>query len=454
MPDTRSLAPVFADIVGQDNMIADPDRLNALAIDGVVPGLLASPKTIEETSNIMATAYKNNLAVVPIGGGTKMSLGGIPSRADILISTKRMNRYIDYDIDNLTIELECGETIAAAQAKLAAEGKGYFLPLDPPHSRDATVGGVVATNDNGPRRLLYGGLRDNVLGNILVLPNGEIVKAGGKVVKNVASYDLTKLCIGSLGSLGIICRTTFKIYLKPEAEATLFLSFKELKEAGSFLRKVISSFYYPAALELMTANALTNYKDLIKTDGNYIVAIGLEGISEAVERQNKDLSEMGKNEGASTAASVKGESHRNFWLAYKDFTDELTKTDPNLVLLKSNFVISQHAEMFAASEKALKDTGLKYALAAHAGSGILYTAILAGQDLETKKESLVGKIKQLTDRAVEHDGNLVVEKAPLSVKRKISVWGQMKDGFHLARGLKEKFDPTGIINPGRYIGGI
>ena len=454
MPDARSLTTVFADIVGQDHVIADPDRLKAWAIDGVVAGLLVSPKTIEETAKTMAAAYKNNLSVFPIGGGTKMSLGGIPSKADILISTKRMNGYLDYDIDNLTVQLESGQTIAAVQAKLAAEGKGYFLPLDPPHSKDATVGGVVATNDNGPKRLLYGGLRDNILGNTVVLSNGEIVNAGGKVVKNVASYDLTKLFVGSLGSLGLICRTTFKIALKPEAEATLFLSFKELEKAGSFVQRVIGSFYYPAALELMTANTMANYRDMIKIDGDYLVAIGCEGISEAVERQIKDLSEIGKNEGASPAVSVKGESHRDFWIAYRDFTDELAKAGPDLVLLKSNFAVSRHADMLALSEKALKETGFKYALASHAGSGILYTAVLPGQDVETKRESIVQTIKRLTDKAVENDGNLVVEKAPVSIKKEVSVWGRIKDGFSLVRGLKEKFDPAGIINPGRYIGGI
>ncbi len=454
MPDATSLIPVFADIVGADHVIADPDRLKALAIDGVVAKLMVSPKTMEETAKIMAAAYKDDLSVIPIGGGTKMALGGIPSRADILISTKRMDSYLDYDIDNLTIQVESGLTIAAIQAKLEAEGKGYFLPVDPPHSRNATVGGVVATNDNGPKRLLYGGLRDNVLGNTVVLANGDIVRAGGKVVKNVASYDLTKLFIGSLGSLGLICRTTFKIGLKPEAEASLLLPFNDLSKAGSFLQRIISSFYYPAALEVMTANTMAHRKDILKTEGNYIVAVFCEGISEAVDRQMKDLSEIGKNEGALAAVPLRGAQHRDFWIAYRDFADDWSKTDPNLILLKSNFVISKHAEMFAASEKALSDAGLRYALAAHAGTGTLYTAILPGADLESRKESIIGEIRRLTDMAVGNDGNLVVERAPFSLKKQVDVWGRIKSGFSLVRGLKERFDPTGVLNPGRYVGGI
>jgi FAD/FMN-containing dehydrogenase len=375
MPNTDNLVPLFREIVGNANIVADADKLKASAVDGVIPGVMVSPGTMEETSKVMAAAHERGISVIPAGGGTKMSLGGIARKADLLLSTRRMNSYADYDIANLSIEIECGATVSDVQAKLKAEGEGYFLPLDPPHSKGATIGGVVATNDNGPRRLLYGGLRDIILGNTAVLPNGDIIKSGGKCMKNVASYDLTKLLIGSLGSLGLICRTTFRIYLKPESEATLFLSFKGLKEADRFLHKVIQSFYYPAAIELMTAKTTAGCRDMIPPGGDYIVAVGLEGIVEAVERQIKDLTEIGRKDGALGTVSVKGEGHQGFWIAYRDFTEELAKTDPNLICLKSNFTISRCTEMIAASEGAVKEAGLECALACHAGNGILYTAI-------------------------------------------------------------------------------
>src|SRR3989339_1053519 len=185
MHKTDNQADIFREIVGDAHVVADEDKLKSLAVDGIIPGLIVFPGTISETAKVMAAAHERGLAVLPTGGGTKMSLGGIPGRADILLGTKRMNGFADYDIANLTIEVECGATIHEVQARLGAEGEGYFLPLDPPHFQGATIGGVVATNANGPRRLLYGGLRDIILGNTVVLANGDIVHAGGKVMKNV-----------------------------------------------------------------------------------------------------------------------------------------------------------------------------------------------------------------------------------------------------------------------------
>jgi FAD/FMN-containing dehydrogenase len=173
-----------------------------------------------------------------------------------------------------------------------------------------------------------------------------------------------------------------------------------------------------------------------------------------VERQIKDLTEIGRKDGALGTVSVKGEGHQGFWIAYRDFTEELAKTDPNLICLKSNFTISRCTEMIAASEGAVKEAGLECALACHAGNGILYTAILAGQDLNAKTAAVVRAIEKLTAEAVKNEGNLVVEMAPLLIKEKVSVWGQIGKDISLVRGLKEKFDPTGIINPGRYVGGI
>ncbi|MBN2439553.1 MAG: FAD-binding oxidoreductase [Deltaproteobacteria bacterium] len=454
MPNTDNLVPVFREIVGGANMVTDPDKLRASTVDGIVPGVMVSPGTIEETSKVMAAAHERGLSVIPTGGGTKMSLGGIARKADLLLSTRRMKSYADYDIANLSIEVECGATVSDVQAGLKAEGEGYFLPLDPPHSKGATIGGVVATNDNGPRRLLYGGLRDIILGNTAVLPNGDIIKSGGKCMKNVASYDLTKLLIGSMGSLGLICRTTFRIYLKPESEATLFLSFNDLQSADRFLRKVIQSFYYPAAIELMTAKTMEGHRNMIPLDADYIVAVGLEGIVEAVERQIKDLTEIGRRDGAIGTVSVQGEGHLGFWIAYRDFTEELAKTHPDLICLKSNFIISRCMEMIAASEGAVREAGLACALACHAGNGILYTAIWAGQDWTAKTAAVVETIEKLTAEAVKNEGNLVVEVAPLFIKEKVSVWGRTGQDISLVRGLKEKFDPAGIMNPGRYVGGI
>ena len=454
MSNNDKLASKLREIVGEANVIEDTEKLKALAVEGLIPKVLVSPGTIDETSKVVAYAYAEKLAVIPIGNGTKMGLGGIPKQADILLSTRRLNRYTDYDIANLTVGVECGVTLAEAQAKLAGEGKGYFLALDPPHTQYATLGGIVATNDSGPKRFIYGTSRDFILGIKAVFPNGDIVVAGGKAVKNVAGYDMTKMLIGSMGALGIICGITFRIIPRLDAEATLLVPFNGLKEAAGFLHKILHSKYYPASLELINAKMAASFGATAALKGKYVAAIALEGIEEAVARQNADLGEMGRQEGASEVVTLKGDAHRDFWIAYRDFTGELAKTHPNLISLKANFALSKVAEMVGAFEGAVREAGLDCALCCRAGNGILFAALPLGDDLGAKTAAVVGLIGNLTAEAVKNEGNLIVERAPRTIKEKVNVWGQTRSDVVVVRRLKEKLDPSGILNPGRYVGGV
>jgi len=454
MSNNDKLASKLREIVGEANVIDDPEKLKALAVEGVNPRILVSPGTIDETSKVVSYAYAEKLAVIPIGNGTKMGLGGIPKQVDILLSTRRLNRYTDYDIANLTLGVECGVTLAEAQAKLAGEGKGYFLALDPPHTQSATLGGIVATNDSGSKRFIYGTSRDFILGIKAVLPNGDIVVAGGKAVKNVAGYDMTKMLIGSMGSLGIICGITFRITPRPDAEATLLVPFNGLKEAAGFLRKILHSKYYPASLELMNARMAAGFGATATLQGKYVAAIALEGIEEAVARQNTDLGEMGRQEGASGVVTLKADAHRDFWIAYRDFTGDLAKINPNLVSLKANFVLSKVAEMVGAFEGALQEAGMDCPLTCRAGNGMLFAALPMGDDLGVKSAAVVGLIERLTVLSVKNGGNLIVERAPKMIKEKVNVWGQTRSDVVVVRRLKAKLDPSGILNPGRYVGGV
>jgi glycolate oxidase FAD binding subunit len=454
MSNNDKLALKLREIVGEANVIEDPEKLKSLAVEGVIPRVLVSPGTIDETSKVVAYACAEKLAVIPIGNGTKMGLGGIPKQADILLSTRRLNRYTDYDIANLTLGVECGVTLAEAQAKLAGEGKGYFVALDPPHTQHATLGGIVATNDSGSKRFIYGTSRDIILGIKAVLPNGDIVVAGGKAVKNVAGYDMTKLLIGSMGALGIICEITFRITPRPDAEATLLVSFDGLKEAVGYLRKILHSKYYPASLELMNAGTAGRLGATAALKGKYVAAIALEGIEEAVARQKADLGEMGRQEGASEVVTLNADTHRNFWIAYRDFTFELAKTDPNLISLKANFALSKVAEMVGAFEGAVREAGLDCALSCHAGNGILFAALPLGDDPGAGTAAVVGLIGKLTAESVKNGGNLIVLRAPGTIKEKVNVWGQTRSDVVVVRRLKATLDPSGILNPGRYVGGV
>ena len=456
MPKTDKLVSELKERVGEANVIRASDQLKTYALDGKRPKAVVFPETIEEVSKVVAHANQQHLTIVPRGNGTKMGMGGVPKKMDLILSTSRLNHITDSDCDNLTLSVESGITLNEIQKHLAKEGRGYFLPLDSAFTEKATLGGIVATNSSGPKRLLYGTARDLITGIKTVFPNGDIVVSGGKTVKNVSGYDMCKLLIGSFGTLGIICEITFKLLPLPEKEATLLVPFARLEEADAFVHEITHSQLIPASLEMLNAVAIqkTKYSLLMPANGNYLVAIGLEGVVESIERQMSEMGAMGRKYGALATVTLNGEKHQAFWIAIRDFSNGLTTSYPNLISLKSNFLISKRAEMLASYEKIAREFGVDCAFICHSGNGILYSYVLTGKNLRSKIESLVELIGRLTSEAAKNEGNLVIESSPLSVKKKVNVWGEPQADYRIMRRLKEEIDPAGILNPGRFVGGI
>jgi len=440
-------------IVGEAHVIHDPDTLQASAIDGKKPRAIVSPGTMDETSKIVAYAHKQKLVITPRGNGTKMGMGGIPKKADLVLSTGRLNRIIDCDCENLTLSVESGVTLNHVQREL--EARGYFLPLDPPFTDKATLGGIVATNSSGPKRLLYGTARDLITGIKAVFPDGDIVVSGGKTVKNVSGYDMVKLLIGSLGTLGIICEITFKLLPLPEGKQTVLISFQELDETYRFVREVMNSQLLPASIDLLNATASDKMKHVRSSQkGNYLIAIGLEGVIETVERQVSEMGARGRKHGGLDVITLDAEGHDDFWTGIRDFAQGLTKEYPNIISLKSNVLIAKSAELLGNYEKIARGLGLDCAFINRCGNGILYSHLLVGEDLDSRIDSLVDLIMQFTSEASQYEGNLVVESSLPSIKERVDVWGKPRSDYRLVRGIKAQIDPAGIFNPGRFIGGV
>src|SRR2546422_2491144 len=197
----------------------DPATLRAHVVDGLVPHIRCAPQDTSQLSAALRICGESGAAVIPWGGGTAMHWGNPPTHADVVVSLEHLNRLVEHDDANLTATVQAGMCVAPLQDLLAA--RGQFLAIDPPDPPHATIGGTVAANINGPRRLAYGGVRDLVIGMKMVLASGEQIKAGGKVVKNVAGYDMCKLFVGSLGTLGVITEVTFKMAPLPETFRTI-----------------------------------------------------------------------------------------------------------------------------------------------------------------------------------------------------------------------------------------
>jgi glycolate oxidase FAD binding subunit len=314
----------------------------------------------------------------------------------------------------------------------------------------------VATNSSGPQRYLYGTARDLIIGIKAVFPNGDIVVSGGKTVKNVSGYDLCKLLIGSFGSLGILCEFTFKLLPLPEKQGTLLIPFITFEKAYDLVHKLLASQLLPASVETFNRAAIERVKDSlsIPIKGNYLVAIELEGVIESVERQVLELTELGKQYGAEETLLLDSEEQHTFWKAIRNFFNMMNEDVPHLVLLKSNVLISKWGETLECYETLARDHGIEGAFICHCGNGILYSYLPLGKRLRSKEESLLKLIGDLTQEAVKREGNLVVEASPPSIKKKVDVWGQRRNDFRIVQSLKERLDPKGILNPGRFVGGI
>ena len=451
-----NLISKLKEIVGEAHIINDPDQLKTYSLVGKKPKVVIFPGTINEVSKVVAYANEQSLTLLPMGNGTKIGVGGIPRKMDIVLSTLRLNRMTDCDCDNLTLSAECGITLGEVQKRLSQEGKGYFLPLDPPFTEKATLGGIVATNSSGPRRLLYGTARDLIIGIKAVFPNGDIVASGGKTVKNVSGYDMCKLLIGSFGTLGILCEMTFKLLPLPEKEATLWVPFRSLDEADGFVQVITHSQLIPASIETLNATAVKKMKSPIPlaANGNYLVAIGLEGVAEAVERQIAEIGDMGRKQGALEVMRFDSEKHRAFWNGLRDFSKGLAKRYPYCLSLKSNVLISKCGKVMGSYEKIAKGLGIDCAFVSHSGNGVLYSYVLAGNNFKSKTESLIKLVGKLTSEAVKNEGNLGVESSPLPIKKRVNVWGRSRSDYQIMRRIKKQVDPAGVLNPGRFLGGI
>src|SRR5260370_10647305 len=255
----------------------DPAALQSYAVDGLLPRLVVSPANAQEIGSALKLANQHGLTTLARGGGSRMHLGAIPEPFDVLIETGKLTRLLEHEAPDLTCQVEAGMTLADLQTQLAT--KGQWLPLDPPGTAQTTIGGILASNASGPKRLRYGTARDLVIGLQVVQASGDIARSGGRVVKNVAGYDLNKLYVGSLGTLGVIVEANFKLQPIPANERTLLLTFSHSQGIMHTVLTIQSSLLTPSAMELVdhgAANAMSEFFGLNLPANAYTLALNFE----------------------------------------------------------------------------------------------------------------------------------------------------------------------------------
>ncbi len=418
--------------------------LRAYAVDGLLPRLVVTPNSVAEVAQVVALTSSYGLSLLVRGGGTRMEIGGLPERIDVLLETTRLARLLQHEAPDLTCHVEAGLTLANLQTRLAAQGQR--LALDPFDAQQATLGGLLAADASGPRRLRYGSARDLVIGLRVVQASGEVTRSGGSVVKNVAGYDLNKLYIGSMGTLGVIVEANFKLQPLPAAERTLLLTYVSADAAMQTVVALSGSLLTPSAIELIDAGAASDMSDFFGVtlpSNGYTLAINFEGGSAALQRQIDEMHKLARKHGALLGDDLSGEAQDRFWDVVREHTQ-------GSVTCKVSILVSQVADYLQNVAQICRRHELETAIIAHAGNGILYIEL--GPTDATPR--LVTAIAELRRCAQDARGSLVVEHGPVDLKRLISVWGETGVDFYLMQRLKNQFDPEGTFVKGRFVGGL
>ena len=396
---------------------------SAHSIDGRRPNLVCRPESTEQIAAALRLCTEAEAAIIPWGGGTAMAIGNLPRHTDVIVETRKLNRVIEHDHANLTATVQSGITLSDLQASLAPQKQ--FVPVEAPFPDRATVGGAIASNLNGPRRSYYGSVRDLVIGMRVVLASGEQIKAGGKVVKNVAGYDMCKLFVGSLGTLGIITEVTLRMSPIPESAATVIAS-ATLAQAERFTDELSRSQLLPAAVFLSNDGDTEQWR----------LAVWCEGFEETVGRHLRDLNDIAARVGMNTK-TLEGESHDVFWTKSRDFP-----LQPDCLIYR---VALPRAKIFDFIPRVQNWAGVK--LSSDLAAGTIWLALPAHR-------SGLEKFVELIEVARQQRGHAVVFAVPGELKQGIEVWGPSPATVSLQREIKRQFDPKGLLNPGRFLAGI
>ena len=432
-------------IVGPAHVLTGADCA-PYVLDGRTPEVVAVPGTKEEVAAILLAAAEANTPVVPWGGGTKMGIGAPPPRLGVVLMLKRMNRLLEHEPGDLTATVETGITLSALQGELGK--RGQWLSLDPAHADKATLGGVLSSNAAGPRRHLYGSCRDLLIGVTVITPAGATVKGGGKVVKNVAGYDLPKLFIGAFGTLGVIVEATVKLRPRPDADRLVIARFARLKEAGAAARAVMASDLLPSALDLLDGEAL---RALGQGSGDgAALLMGVDGIPEQVEWQCAEVERLLRPQALVDARVLDGDERDATWrarsgLGHGAFPD-------TAAVMRWTVLPAQVADVMEQGAAAAQRAGLGAALAAHAGVGVV-EAVLAGAEF-ADAAAVVGVLNEWRTLVRAAGGQALIESAPLAVKVAVPVWDDPGPSLRIMQRIKSQLDPNGLLNPGRFVGGI
>jgi glycolate oxidase FAD binding subunit len=405
------------------------------------------PETEEEIVSVLKVANGKGLKVIPVGGGTKQGFGGMGEKADLMLSLSRYKGVIEHTVGDMTMAVRAGTTMQ----EIADHLRQYeqMLPIDASWPEDATIGGVIAANDSGPKRMKYGSARDFVIGLRVVYPDGKVIRTGGKVVKNVAGYDMNKLFVGSMGTLGVISEVRVKLRPLPKYESLVLLHFQGhgTKEIRSFVSGLLNSTLEASSLELLTPGLA---KELTRQHG-WVLAISFEDREKAVHVQEDWVK---NHQPERTEIDILRQQDAKAWWEHFShiapngagrFGISGPKTEIALKIGSKNLDVP---DILKACEELKNNYGVT--VKGHGGLGHGISRVIVKGD----EEALLQYVEAVRRTAENKKGYAIVTHMPYALRQRCSVWGEKPVYFSLLEGIKQTIDPNRMLNPGRFVGGL
>jgi glycolate oxidase FAD binding subunit len=420
----------LAAVLGQEHLRA---ATAADAVDGVAPRMIAEPGTAEDLARCLRWARGAGLKVTPRGGGTKMGWGNPPAACDLVLSTARLDRVNEHAWADMTVIAEAGCRVADLQKALAEHGQ--HLALDPLWPERATIGGILSTNDSGTLRLRYGSLRDLIIGITVALPDGTLARSGGKVVKNVAGYDLAKLFTGALGTLGVIVQAIFRLH--PLPRETRNLTFSGTPAAlNQLLLSILASRLTPIGLQLRAA------------PGGAQLDIRFAGTAAGIHAQIEQVDQLRQ---LAAPVSAPSDAPVDIWTSHQAIWDGAAPA-PRRLVARLSVLPARIAAVCALIERSAAARSLAWQMVVQ-GVGAGYVR-LEGDEPALRATLLALREELAGTGETEPRGTIVALGCPLAVKRGLDVWGPASDAQPVMVRIKQRFDPDGTLSPGRFLGGI
>ncbi|MFZ4440655.1 MAG: FAD-binding oxidoreductase [Syntrophales bacterium] len=445
-------------IVGKGRYFDNPEDLLLYSYDAfMVPGLPEAallPVSTEEVSRIMKVAFREKVPVTARGAGTNLAGGSVPTRGGIALVFTKMNQIIEISKENRIAILQPGVINMEFQKELTKQG--LYYPPDPGSMAVSTMGGNVAENAGGMRAVKYGVTRDYLLGLEVVLASGEILRTGGKALKNVTGYNLTQLFCGSEGTLGLITEITVKLIPLPETKRTLQAAYKNLDDAGKTVSKVFEIGILPVALEIMDKVSINMVEDFMQLglprEAEALLLIEVDGPEAAVAVQSERLTGLCREMGAHEIKVARTlEENDEIWKARRSVYGAGARLKPTAIAEDCTVPLANLVAMFQAVVKIAEKYQLPIPVVAHAGDGNLHPMILTDSSNPEEMKRVAQAMDEISIKAVELGGTLTGEHGIGIAKREMMPFELGEAAMEITRNIKKVFDPFNIMNPDKVV---